>query len=172
MPQKTWIIGEQVLAADFNTYVQTQVVARFATVAARDAAWPAATAGAGAMSVTTDTGMMWVATARMGSLRRRSAVDRGDVRGRIRVVQLRRLLPGLPVPQNGRHGLLPRGRQDSAPPEPRSSCYPSVPPAGQFSNSSAPRAPRSGSSPSTRADPSSSPADRTRASTSPPSPSR
>ena len=59
MPQKTWAIGEEVLAVDFNNYVQTQVVARFATVAARDAAWPAATAGAGAVCVTTDTGTLW-----------------------------------------------------------------------------------------------------------------
>lgn len=60
MPQKTWVVGEEVLAADFNTYVQQQVVARFATVAARDSAYPAATAGAGAMAVTTDTGTVWV----------------------------------------------------------------------------------------------------------------
>jgi len=62
MPQKTWVVGEEVLAADFNTYVQNQVVPRFATVAARDAAWPAATAGAGAVSVTTDTSSVWVST--------------------------------------------------------------------------------------------------------------
>jgi len=59
MPQKTWVVGEQVLASDFNTYVQNQVVARFATTAARDTAWPAATAGAGAVCVTTDTGKLW-----------------------------------------------------------------------------------------------------------------
>lgn len=59
MPQKTWAIGEEVLATDFNTYVQNQIVARFATAAARDAAWPAATAGPGAMSVTTDNGTLW-----------------------------------------------------------------------------------------------------------------
>jgi hypothetical protein len=67
MPQKTWVVGEEVLAADFNTYVQNQVVPRFATVAARDAAWPAATAGAGAYSDTADSGLwrsngtLWVA---------------------------------------------------------------------------------------------------------------
>lgn len=38
MPQKTWVIGEEVLATDFNTYVQEQVVATFPTAAARDAA--------------------------------------------------------------------------------------------------------------------------------------
>ena len=60
MAQKTWVVGEEVLAADFNTYVQNQVVARFATVAARDSAWPAATAGVGAACTTTDTGQLWV----------------------------------------------------------------------------------------------------------------
>jgi len=60
MPTKTWVVGEEVLAADFNNYVQTQVVARFATAAARDTAWPAATAGAGAVSVTTDTSTLWI----------------------------------------------------------------------------------------------------------------
>ena len=60
MPQKTWVVGEEVLAADFNTYLQQQVAARFATVAARDAAWPAATAGPGAISITTDTSTMWM----------------------------------------------------------------------------------------------------------------
>lgn len=59
MPQKLWVVGEEVLAADFNTYVQNQVVPRFATVAARDSAWPAATAGPGAMCVTYDTGTVW-----------------------------------------------------------------------------------------------------------------
>jgi streptogramin lyase len=38
MPTKTWVVGEEVLAADFNTYVQEQVVATFSTTAARDAA--------------------------------------------------------------------------------------------------------------------------------------
>jgi len=61
MPQKTWVIGEEVLATDFNAYVQNQVVPRFATVAARDAAWPAATAGVGAVCTTQDTGITWVA---------------------------------------------------------------------------------------------------------------
>jgi hypothetical protein len=45
MPQKTWVVGEEVLAADFNTYVQEQVVATFPNAAARDAALPAPTAG-------------------------------------------------------------------------------------------------------------------------------
>lgn len=59
MPQKTWVIGEEVLATDFNTYVQQQVVARFATIAARDAGWPAATAGDGALSTTLDLDRVW-----------------------------------------------------------------------------------------------------------------
>ncbi|MET0767363.1 MAG: hypothetical protein ABWY50_06950 [Aeromicrobium sp.] len=45
MPTKTWVVGEEVLAADFNSYVQKQVVAQFANVAARDAALPAPTIG-------------------------------------------------------------------------------------------------------------------------------
>lgn len=60
MPQKTWVVGEETLAADFNLFVQQQVVARFASVAARDAAWPAATAGAGAVCITYDTATVWV----------------------------------------------------------------------------------------------------------------
>lgn len=38
MPFKVWSIGEEVLAADFNNYVQSQVVSRFSTAAARTAA--------------------------------------------------------------------------------------------------------------------------------------
>jgi hypothetical protein len=38
MPFKTWSIGEEVLASEFNPYVQQQVVARFASAAARTAA--------------------------------------------------------------------------------------------------------------------------------------
>jgi hypothetical protein len=40
MPFKTWSIGEEVLANDFNSYVQSQTVARFATAAARTTAIP------------------------------------------------------------------------------------------------------------------------------------
>jgi hypothetical protein len=36
MPNKTWAVGEEVLAPDFNTYVQQQVIAQFPTVAARN----------------------------------------------------------------------------------------------------------------------------------------
>jgi len=37
MPAKTWVVGEEVLAPDFNTYVQQQVIAGFSTTAARTA---------------------------------------------------------------------------------------------------------------------------------------
>jgi hypothetical protein len=38
MPYKIWVPGEEVLAADFNAYVQQQVIATFPTAAARNAA--------------------------------------------------------------------------------------------------------------------------------------
>lgn len=37
MPFKVWAVGEEVLAADFNSYVQQQVSSRFADAAARTA---------------------------------------------------------------------------------------------------------------------------------------
>jgi hypothetical protein len=45
MPYKTWAVGEEVLAADFQTYLQKQVIATFANAAARDAAITAPVAG-------------------------------------------------------------------------------------------------------------------------------
>jgi len=57
MPQKTWVVGEEVLAADFNSYVQDQVVPAFPNVAARDAQWTAPPDGA--LAVTTDTNQLW-----------------------------------------------------------------------------------------------------------------
>lgn len=57
MPQKTWAVGEEVLAADFNTYLQKQVVPQFPNVAARDA-W--AGPPKGALCVTTDTNALWI----------------------------------------------------------------------------------------------------------------
>lgn len=45
MPYKVWITGEEVLAADFNDYLQEQVIATFANAALRDAAITAPNAG-------------------------------------------------------------------------------------------------------------------------------
>lgn len=45
MPTKTWAVGEEVLAADFNAMVQRQVVATFPNAAARTAALATPTAG-------------------------------------------------------------------------------------------------------------------------------
>jgi hypothetical protein len=45
MPYKVWAVGEEVLAADFNDYLQEQVVPIFASTAARDAAIVAPFAG-------------------------------------------------------------------------------------------------------------------------------
>jgi hypothetical protein len=45
MPHKVWVVGEEVLAADFNNYVQEQVIATFANAAARTAAIAAPTVG-------------------------------------------------------------------------------------------------------------------------------
>lgn len=36
MPYKTWVVGEEVLAADFNTFVQQQTVASMPNAAGRD----------------------------------------------------------------------------------------------------------------------------------------
>jgi hypothetical protein len=56
MPQKVWAVGEEVLATDFNTYVQQQIFATFPNVAARDT-W--ASPPNGAMCITTDTYTVW-----------------------------------------------------------------------------------------------------------------
>lgn len=45
MPSKVWVAGEEVLASDWNSLVQEQVVATFATAAARTAAIAAPKAG-------------------------------------------------------------------------------------------------------------------------------
>jgi hypothetical protein len=57
MPQKSWAVGEEVLAVDFNTYAQNQVVPQFTTTAQRDTQWP--TPPNSAFCVTQDTGTLW-----------------------------------------------------------------------------------------------------------------
>lgn len=57
MPQKSWAVGEEVLAADFNTYLQNQTVPTFTSTAERDSQWPSPPWGS--MCVTTDTGRIW-----------------------------------------------------------------------------------------------------------------
>lgn len=57
MPQKLWAVGEEVLAADFQTYVQGQVCPAFTNVAQRDSQWSAPPNGA--VCVTVDTGRFW-----------------------------------------------------------------------------------------------------------------
>ena len=56
MPQKTWVVGEEVLAADFNAYVQEQVVATFPTAAARTTAVPSPKPGM--LTYLTDSGRL------------------------------------------------------------------------------------------------------------------
>lgn len=60
MPQKVWAIGEEVLAADFNPYVQQQTVPQFTNTAQRDAQWAAPPVGA--LCVTQDTLTQWIWT--------------------------------------------------------------------------------------------------------------
>jgi len=57
MPHKVWQVGEEVLAADFNSYLQDQVVVQFPNVAARDT-WLSPPDGAHAYTV--DTATDWV----------------------------------------------------------------------------------------------------------------
>lgn len=52
MPHKVWAVGEEVLAADFNTYIQEQVTPTFPTLSQLQTDWPAAPLGARA--ITTD----------------------------------------------------------------------------------------------------------------------
>lgn len=60
MPQKSWAVGEEVLAADLNSYLQSQSVPQFTNVAQRDSQWPAPPNGA--VCVTVDTGTLWQRT--------------------------------------------------------------------------------------------------------------
>ena len=57
MPHKIWAVGEEVLAADFQTYLQNQTVPQFPNVAARNT-WVAPPKGA--LCVTTDTNAAWI----------------------------------------------------------------------------------------------------------------
>lgn len=57
MPFKVWAVGEEVLAADFQSFLQNQVVPVFPNVAARDASWIAPPKGA--LCVTSDTNTLW-----------------------------------------------------------------------------------------------------------------
>jgi hypothetical protein len=52
MPYKVWGVGEEVLAADFQTYVQAQTVPQFPNPATRDSQW--GNAPVGAVCVTTE----------------------------------------------------------------------------------------------------------------------
>jgi hypothetical protein len=54
MPHKDWGIGEEVLAVDFNPNVADQVVAQYASAAARASAWATPPAGAVSHLNTTD----------------------------------------------------------------------------------------------------------------------
>jgi hypothetical protein len=67
VPFKTWVVGEEVLAADFNAYVQKQVVATFPNAAARTAAIPSPSAGM--VTFLTDTNQMqyWTGSAWAGT---------------------------------------------------------------------------------------------------------
>lgn len=51
MPYKVWSVGEEVLAADFNSLLQEQTIATFASTAARDAAITAPKVGQAAYVV-------------------------------------------------------------------------------------------------------------------------
>jgi hypothetical protein len=55
MPQKSWAVGEEVLAADFNAYLQNQVVAVFTTTSQRDTDWASPPNGAKCIVTATNT---------------------------------------------------------------------------------------------------------------------
>ena len=57
MGQKTWAVGEEVLAADMNSFLQNQVIPQFASTAQRDSQWPSPPLGA--VCITTDTMTVW-----------------------------------------------------------------------------------------------------------------
>lgn len=65
MPYKVWTIGEEVLAADFNPYLQEQVTATFPNAAARDAALTAPKPGQQAWLADVGLVVMWTGSAWM-----------------------------------------------------------------------------------------------------------
>jgi hypothetical protein len=61
VPTKTWLTNEEVLADDFNTYLANQVVATFASDAARTAAMPLVAGDKGRVSALDDhAGALWL----------------------------------------------------------------------------------------------------------------
>jgi hypothetical protein len=73
MPSKIWVVGEEVLAADFNAYLQEQVVATFSTAAARTSAIPSPKVGqttwrADAKRIEVWTGSLWETPGPIGEL--------------------------------------------------------------------------------------------------------
>jgi hypothetical protein len=66
MPQKVWAVGEEVLAADFNTYVQQQVVPTFSSLSELQAQYAGAPLGALAVTLDTFTTYLHAATGGTG----------------------------------------------------------------------------------------------------------
>ena len=63
MPYKQWVVGEEVLAADFNTFVQKQVIAVFANAASRTSGLTSPTEGQLTFLQDTDRYDFWDGTA-------------------------------------------------------------------------------------------------------------
>lgn len=66
MPHKVWAVGEEVLAADFNIYVQDQTVQVFASLTQLQTDWPGAPVGAFAFTADTCSRYMKVASGASG----------------------------------------------------------------------------------------------------------
>lgn len=58
MPWKQWAYLEKLPSADFQTYLQNQVIAQFTSTAQRDAQW--STPARGSRCITTDTNTTWL----------------------------------------------------------------------------------------------------------------
>jgi len=72
---KTWAVGEEVIASDFGPYVGDQIVAVFASAAARTSGWPSPPVGAASYRidgkrVEVFNGTAWVAPGAAGLLAR------------------------------------------------------------------------------------------------------